>query len=1511
EASGGQGLDLRALLGRGGQAPKPHPLHETHVAQPAVLAVSWALAQLWLSWGVRPQALLGYSLGEYTAACLAGVMSLEDGLTLVACRAQLIAGLPPGAMLAVPLGVADLLPRLAAGLSLAAENGPGVSVVAGPLEAVDALERQLTGEGFSCRRLPTTHAFHSAMMEPVREALAETVAGLRLAPPSLPYLSNLTGTWITAEQATDPHYWADHLCRPVRFGRALETLWAQSQRVLLEVGPGQGLSTLALQHPSHRDGLALASLRHSQDRQPDDLFLLGALTRLWLAGVAVDWEGFAAGETRQRVPLPTYPFERRRYWIDPPRRNGSPAAHRQTSLPPKEDRTATAIPAPALPARHERPRLPNPYVPPATTEQQQLAALWQELLGIAPVGLYDNFFALGGHSLLGTQMMARLRATFGVDLPLSALFENPTVADLVHTFREPVKGAVRLPLRPRPAGLSELPLSFAQQRLWFLDQLEPENPFYNIPTAFRLEGPFSPAIARAAFHEIVRRHESLRTTFPEVNGAPAQVISPQLEIDVPVEDLSALPEPLRLEHALGKARAEGRGIFDLARGPLLRVRVLRLGDEDHVLLLTMHHIISDGWSIQVFLDEFVTLYAAGAAGNSSPLPELPVQYADYTLWQRRWFEGGALVEQLAWWRDHLAGAPPALEMPTDRPYPKMQTFDGETRALILPPEPSAALSRVALATGASPFMALIAAFNVLLHRTSGQDDIVVGTPIANRTQKETEALIGMFVNTLALRTDLSGDPSFHELLARVRGAILGAYDHQDLPFDRLVEELQPDRTLSRPPLFQVVFQLLNQPVPVGAPGSFAARPFGVEPGIALFDLTLSFLESGARFIGSLQYNTGLFDTTTIDRLAGHFLTLLSGVAAHPEKPISELPFLSGAEQHQILVEWKDGGMPAAPEQPPLHRLFEAAAARRPEAIAITTEEGELTYGDLDRCANRLARHLRALGAGPEVRVGLCLHPSQELVVAILAILKSGAAYVPLDPGYPQERLAFLLEDSRAPLVVTRSELAGSLPGLRQVLLDTDGQEIARRSSRPLPGGSGPDHPAYVIYTSGSTGRPKGVVVTHRNVSRLFGVTEPGFGFGEEDVWTLFHSFAFDFSVWEIWGALLYGGRLVVVPWWVSRAPDTFVEWIRREGVTVLNQTPSAFRQLIPVACGETGALPLRWVIFGGEALDPRHLAPWVERFGDRPRLVNMYGITETTVHVTWRVLTRADALAAYSPIGRSIPDLTIRLLDAALRPVPIGVPGEICVGGEGLARGYLGRPELTAARFIPDPFTVVSGARLYRSGDLARWLSDGSLEVLGRLDHQVKIRGFRIELGEIEATLESHPGVKESAVLARDEGDGERRLVAYVVPAGEEIPAAGLREFLQERLPAHMVPAAFVTIPALPLTRHGKLDRAALPAPVRAAMAAAPFNPPETPVEQALAGIWAELLGFEEVGTADDFFDLGGHSLLATQVMSRVRSAFDVEMPLRELFEAPRLADLAARIEGARRAGVNPLIPPL
>jgi amino acid adenylation domain-containing protein len=1062
---------------------------------------------------------------------------------------------------------------------------------------------------------------------------------------------------------------------------------------------------------------------------------------------------------------------------------------------------------------------------------------------------------------------------------------------------------------PRRSGTGPAPLSFAQERLWFLAQLHPENPAYNMVRAFALRGPLDRPILERSLREIVRRHEILRTTFAATRSSPVQRIAPGPALLLPTADLAALPTGVREAEAKRLRRAEAHRPFDLERDPPLRLVLLHLGSEEHVLLLTLHHIAADGWSMDVLFRELSALYAAFSRDRPSPLAELPVQYADFAVWQRDRLQGETLERLLVYWRRQLGGAPPVLELPYDRLRPPVRTWAGDWRIFELHIS-AAALQQAGAARGTSPFMVLLAAFFALLHRTTGCADLAVGCPAAGRDRKELEGSIGLFVNTLVLRADLAGNPSFDEILRRTRETSLGAYDHQEMPFDKLVEVLAPERDLGYTPLFQVLFALET----MGGSGpelpGVAVHSLEEWSGTSKFDLSFTLRETGEGFAASLDYDREIFDGPTAARFAAHYEALLAGAAADPGKRLSDLPLLAAAERQQLLREWNGAGSGSSGE-PPVHELFALQARSRPGAPAVTTAgvAGEsLTYAELNARANRLAHHLRALGVGPETPVGVCLNRSVEAVMALLAILKAGGAYVPLDPAYPRERLAFMLEDTAAPVILTLSSHLPSLPGLegRQVVvLDHERERIAARSASDPESGAGADHLAYIIYTSGSTGRPKGVAVPHRAVTRLVrGTRFAALTAGE--TWLCFAPIAFDASTLEIWGCLANGGRLVVFPSYTPSLQE-LGQAIEGEGVTSLWLTSGLFHQMVDGALDSLRGV--RQLLAGGDVLSAPHVERVLARFPDLT-LINGYGPTENTTFTCCHRLRGPQRLAGSVPIGRPVDGTRGLLLDPRLQPAPIGSAGELSAGGEGLARGYLNRPELTAERFVPDPASQEPGARLYRTGDLARHLPDGSIEFLGRIDHQVKIRGFRIEPGEVEAALCAHPRVQEAVVLAREDAPGEKRLVAYVVAEEGALPP-DLRSFLRERLPEPMLPAAFVWMEALPLDPNGKVDRKALPAPGVDGPERDPRvrRAPRNPVEELLAGIWAEVMRIEPPGVDENFFDLGGHSLLATWVVSRVREVCAVDLPLVALFEGPTVAELAGQVEAARRGGKAPPPP--
>ncbi|WP_353175961.1 non-ribosomal peptide synthetase [Delftia acidovorans] len=1134
--------------------------------------------------------------------------------------------------------------------------------------------------------------------------------------------------------------------------------------------------------------------------------------------------------------------------------------------------------------------------------EQALAAVWADLFGLERAGRHDDFFALGGDSILALKLVARARKR-GVKLTPKQLFTGKTPAGVARLVEGPVAGAEQTEgaaPQPRADRSGPLPLSFAQLRQWFLWQLEPAGTAYHISGALRLLGTLDVLALQQSFDALVARHESLRTVFRMGgDGQVVQVIAAQGSVRVEQTDLSELPAAQRQEQLEQAAAAVHRQPFDLQTGPLLRVGLIRESAEAHLLVVAMHHIVSDGWSMQIIVDEFVQQYRARCQGQVPQAAPLPLQYADYAAWQRQWLEAGERQRQLAYWRTQLGDTHPVLQLPTDHPRRPGADHVAASHGLQLPAGLVGSLRRRAQAQDATLFVLLLAGLQAVLHRYTGQEDIRVGVPIANRHRVETQGTVGFFVNTQVLRATLDGRMGLAQLLDQARQAAQGAQAHQDLPFEQLVEALQPERNAGTQPLFQVLFnhQRQDRSALQQLPG-LELQEHALQGQGAQFELTVDTTEDAQGCLHlRLTYARELFEAATIGALAGHYVAMLQALADDPARKVGEVALLGAAELHRQQAWGRAAGLPA--DRPAaaqtLHGRFASQALARAGAQALSFEHHVLGYAELDAQANRLAHRLITLGVRPETRVGIAMQRSVQMVVGLLAILKAGGAYVPLDSDYPADRLAHMVEDSGIALVLTQAAVRERIPGAAALqVLEIDTLDLSGEPGTDPQVEVSADSLAYVIYTSGSTGRPKGAQLSHRNVARLLDATDAWFGFGSDDVWTLFHSYAFDFSVWEIFGALCTGGRLVVVPYWVSRSPQDFLALLRAERVTVLNQTPSAFGQLVhAVEQDEEGGagLALRHVVFGGEALEPESLRPWFDRFGDQsPQLINMYGITETTVHVTYREITRKDLDGGLSPVGVAIPDLGLYVLDGSLSLLPQGVAGELYVAGEGLARGYLNRAGLSAERFIANPFTQ-AGERLYRTGDLVRWSAQGELEYLGRADQQVKIRGFRIELGEVQSQLLAQPEVREAVVLAK-ESTGGARLVAYV-SLNSPVEDGWLKDRLGQALPDYMVPSAIVALDALPLTANGKVDRKALPEPEMAG--AQEYEAPQGELEETLAKIWAEVLGVECVGRQDGFFELGGHSLLALGLLERVR-AQGLRVQVRTLFQHPRLAEFAQAV---------------
>jgi amino acid adenylation domain-containing protein len=1150
-----------------------------------------------------------------------------------------------------------------------------------------------------------------------------------------------------------------------------------------------------------------------------------------------------------------------------------------------------SLPAPT----NLRPELAREFVAPRNEIEAEVAEIWAAVLRLERVGIHDNFFELGGHSLLATQIVARINQSFPIDFPLRQMFETPTVDAMAQCLATALRAATppqQQPIKRAPRE-SNLPLSFAQQRLWFLEQLEPGNTAYNMPVVLRIRGRLDVAMLERSVQEIIRRHETLRTSIISVNGSPVQVIAPFEKWPLPVFDLSDVGKEDRFAEAIRQATNEAQRPFDLTRGPLLRVAEWQLDEEDHLLMLAMHHVISDGWSLGVFMTELRTLYQSFSAGQPSPLPELPIQYADFAQWQREHLASEAL-EQIEYWKGQLAGRLPVLALPSERTRRAARDVRVATESCTLPAALHKSLKDFSRSNRATPFMALLTTFHILLQRYTGLDDIVVGTPVASRTRVETEGLIGLFANTLVLRGDLSGNPTFFELLGRMREITLEAHAHQDVPFEMLVEELQPERDLAASPLFQVMI-VSDAPLPeIDLPG-LQVQHLELATTAPKFDLILFLKERDDKLVALWEYNSARLDEETVWRMAQHFRTLLENALTHPQERIANLELLTQAEQQRLLVEWNDTGQ-EYPRDVCLHQLFENQVARTPEAVALVSGSERVSYRELNQRANQLAHHLRALGVGPECLVGVLLERSTLLVTSLLAVLKAGGAYVPLDPVYPRERLRLMLEDANVAVLLTQQNLKHDLPPLdaHVVCLDTEWEDLAGDNPACW---TTPSNLAYLIYTSGSTGKPKGAAIEHHSVVTLMYWSQDFFTTAELAGVLASTSVCFDLSVFEIFVPLISGGKVILA----GNALD-LPTLESADEVTLINTVPSAMTELIRM-----GGVPesVRAVSLAGEPLQ-KVLAQRIYALENIGRVLNLYGPSEDTTYSTWASIEKGDAHAP--TIGRPIANTQVYLLDAAQQSVPIGVTGELFISGAGLVRGYLNRPALTAERFVPNPFSTEPGARMYRTGDLARYLSDGRIEFLGRVDHQVKLRGFRIELGEIETILGEHPAVRDVVVVARQSAQ-DQNLVAYFVTEPEAVVTPkDLRAYLLERLPKHMVPAFFVPLAELPLTPNGKVDRSVLPAPEARDDCEDVIVLPRTRVEATVASLWEQLLNRRHVSVHDDFFALGGHSLLAAQLVSRLREQFRVELPLRSIFETATIAGLSEVIENAAALS-SPLLP--
>ena len=1167
-----------------------------------------------------------------------------------------------------------------------------------------------------------------------------------------------------------------------------------------------------------------------------------------------------------------------------------------------------ALPAPDM----SRPDMSSRYRAPETDLQAQLVTIWQSVIGLEQVGIDDNFFELGGHSLAAIKIIAWVQDELQARLSVETIFKAPTIAQMAEAVKVAVAAGGTEVVTPAPKE-AVLPLAVPQEQIWFLEQLYPDIMPYNFQATLRFKGDLNKDALQQSLNEIVRRHEIFRTTFPSQNGHPVQVVHEPWPVPLPLVDLRKVPAGEREAALEAWLAQEFRIASDITKLPLLRWTLLQMEEQEYVLAHVEHHLVHDGWSFNVFLRELLRLYQGFHRGEPVSLPELPIQFGDYAYWQRAWEKGPAAQGQLDYWREQLAGSTSLLPLPTDYPRPEVPTFRGNVLRIELPVDLCQDLRAFSRNRGVTLYMTMLAAFYVLLHRYTSETDINVGAGLANRRQRELEGMIGMLVNMVVLRTDLAGNPSFGELVQRVRDVTLAAYAHQEVPFEQVVETLHPERNPSYNPIFQVAFSFHDSPLPeLTLPGLELSMKEALSNGSSKFDINIISIPRFEQQMGRRhrstelgvtvlwEYSSDLFAPETMERMVSHYQAILRQVVAHPAIPLSAISMLTVTEQEMLLQRRNETAV--AYPHTTVQEQFEAQVARTPAAIAVVADEMVLTYEQLNERANQLARYLQQQGVRPGQNVGIGMERSVEMLVAELAVLKAGGTYVPLDPSYPLERLAFMVADTKTAVLLTLSHLDEQIRQLPQadslqvIYVDQEATAIANQMKVNLPHSLDETAVAYIMYTSGSTGRPKGILIPHRAINRLV-LNSDYIQLTATDRVAHLSNVSFDASTFEIWGALLNGARVVLIPWQVAISPAELVAYWQDKEITTLFLTTALFNQLAyeQPDCFKT----LTHVLFGGEAVDPRAVRQILA--GEPPqRLLHVYGPTESTTYATWHLVEAVAEEAATVPIGRPLANTTVYVLDAYRQPVPVGVPGELYVGGDGLAHGYLDRPSLTADHFVPHPFAMTPGARLYKTGDLVQLDETGAVVFIGRRDYQVKVRGFRIELGEIESVVWQHPDVNQVMVMVRQDGvQQDKRVVAYVVPRPEVVlTAADLRRFLKSKVPDYMVPAAFVMMTSLPLTPNGKVDKKALPAPedVEALVAVETYVPPRTPVEEQLASIWGEFLGQQRIGVYDNFFDLGGHSLLATQIMAQVTAAFRVELPLLTLFQAPTVAGLSDAI---------------
>jgi len=1505
-------------------------IHKTQYTQPALFAFEYALAQTWRSWGIEPHAVLGHSVGEYVAACIAGVFGLEDGLRLIAERARLMGALPQnGTMAAIFADATRISPILQPyydKVSIAASNGPNNTVISGETSIVQTILDELAKLGTSSKTLTVSHAFHSPLMDSILDEFESSARQITFHAPRISLSSNLLGSILKTDQTPNARYWRDHIRAEVKFVDGMKAIASLGIDAFIEIGTAPVLLGMGKSCLPESKAAWLPSLRQNQD---DWQIMLESLGKLYIQGADINWTGFDEGYARHKVSLPNYPFDRQRYWIE-----GSSVRSKKTH---RQVRT-TAIPSNGKVKGHEennngrknrRVKKRQPSSMPEVSHSVLLAAdqnqrekllqnfiQWQvaRVLGVNPsqLSLNQPIDTMGFDSLMAMELKNSLESNMGVRLSVASLLQGPSISKLAAEALgdlETPETLGEIPLVVSQSVSHESPLSYGQQALWFLHQLLPEEISFNVAGAIRILGNLDVPALERAFDQLVERHESLRSTFHVLNGEPVQRINESTNGLFHIEDASHWHEGDLKERLVTEAHRP----FDLENGSVMRA-ILFQKKSEYILLLSMDHIITDFWSMTVLARELLANYEANKSGKEIVLPQISARYADYVHWQTEMLESSLGNKNWEYWRDSLSGELPALNLPTDRPRAAMQTFRGDSEHLVIENEIYQQLKAISRENGSTLFMTLLAAFQTLLHRYSNQEQFIVGSVTAGRSHAELAGLVGYFINPIALKADFSANPTFNEVLQRVKKTTLGAFEHQEYPPALLAKKLGIQRDSSRPPLFETMFILQKthesevQALSPFALGIDDARmsvdgltlesiALGGEP--AQFDMTMMMAETEGGLAAALQYNTDLFDASTIQRILGHFNSLLREIVTGVDKPVSSYALLSEAEQGQLMIDWNETQIDY-PRDLCIHELIQEQIKHTPKAIAIQYANQSLTYKELGKRSDELARILVAQGVKPGTLVGIFMKRSIDMLVGLLGVLKAGGAYLPLDPSFPPGRLAFMVEDSGAAVILTHTNMLNEVP-------ENKAQAICLNALEDLPStkkkakSAMPDDLAYIIYTSGSTGSPKGVQIHHRAVVNFLCSMRNDLKINADDTLLAVTTLSFDIAVLELLLPLTVGAKVVITSSETAADGALLADTMTDVNATFMQATPASWRLLLEA--GWKGKDDLK-ILCGGEALT-NDLAQKLLESGTA--VWNVYGPTETTIWSTIYQVTSNEHLGISNtvPIGKPIANTQIYILDSNLQTVPIGVIGDLYIGGDGVSRGYLNRPQLTAERFVANPFN--SSSIIYKTGDIARYLPDGNIEFLGRSDYQVKVRGFRIEAGEIEVTLASHPTVKQAVLVAWKERSSDAALVAYVVPASaeKEVDSVQLREFLRTKLPEFMVPSIFVNLESLPLTPNGKVDRKALPAPSHSRSdSRVPYISPRTKVERELTEICAQVLDLEneKVGVNDNFFDLGGHSLLGTRLVFLLREKYELEtaqLPLRALFEQPTVANLAEIIEKA------------